>query len=730
MSKKSKHRDCPALGRAITPADCGGGRMSRIPCPADCPHNPFTPENYDQFGEIESRVNGKAQQRLAKTLPAAEAQALLGRMEDGGDDAALCHAIIARALFWQRRADGRTIVESWTDSGLGGLNNDEQVLLSHQRGLMPALLEMRLVLDEQTFEAVDLLAGEGAPPLRIVDQSAASSLRRFNCILGWIYQAPYFWRMSGNAIIIPMFGKREPLEVLREITTHHGGPADLAALRLWVWDHYETVSRTLAAVQAARWKDTMSHLDARYGKARYRLPRGHAGLLKKLGAAGDVEPEEVGDEAADAGFTHEYSLLERAPKGGPAASGSGGPAASGSGGGQLFAPGEPSYGRILIGPDLAQVEGSSSERYARARQRFEALAGKLAEFHSERVDDMASQLKERRAIDYDPALVPPRLLEDPQIIQFQSNRVRVNEPLTEENRSAHESDLLAPQYENFADTPLPALDGRTPRQAAADAARRPALVRLMKSHVNQCDNLRHQKGIDIDLNPMLEDLGLHELVFPPPPLPDETEDFLDDADDFSADDDDLSGVDAEAFGAMLARNVPTELKQEPKPRLITPEDLARRVQAAFRIAEDNEVSIELFETNWPGLMSFAEQVTEDALSNEAFWQVIALMATAALVLHPRPPQGSGQTNHLRLVWRMREEALAFAKVATASNGKAMAMANFLRSSPQPIVSAWLCDAAMQMTLEKKSALKPDDAAIVLPLLKAVVWEMSFHLPPA
>ena len=55
MSKASKRlRDCPALGRAITPAECGAGRGSAYQCPVECPFFPFTPANYekDHAGQV------------------------------------------------------------------------------------------------------------------------------------------------------------------------------------------------------------------------------------------------------------------------------------------------------------------------------------------------------------------------------------------------------------------------------------------------------------------------------------------------------------------------------------------------------------------------------------------------------------------------------------------------------------------------------------------------------
>ena len=46
MSKASKHRLCPALGREISRSDCGENRHSGYACPGACPSNPFALENY------------------------------------------------------------------------------------------------------------------------------------------------------------------------------------------------------------------------------------------------------------------------------------------------------------------------------------------------------------------------------------------------------------------------------------------------------------------------------------------------------------------------------------------------------------------------------------------------------------------------------------------------------------------------------------------------------------
>lgn len=65
MSKKSKTRDCPAVGRSIKSIECGENRHRSYQCPADCPHSPFSFGNYPLLGEIEDRTDKATIERAA-----------------------------------------------------------------------------------------------------------------------------------------------------------------------------------------------------------------------------------------------------------------------------------------------------------------------------------------------------------------------------------------------------------------------------------------------------------------------------------------------------------------------------------------------------------------------------------------------------------------------------------------------------------------------------------------
>jgi hypothetical protein len=79
MSKSSKSRFCPALGRAISRAECGEGRISRIPCSPDCEFNPFGLANCGQFLELEEACDGLAMDRLKKS--ATDVESLTRQMQ-------------------------------------------------------------------------------------------------------------------------------------------------------------------------------------------------------------------------------------------------------------------------------------------------------------------------------------------------------------------------------------------------------------------------------------------------------------------------------------------------------------------------------------------------------------------------------------------------------------------------------------------------------------------------
>ena len=58
---------------------------------------------------------------------------------------------------------------------------------------------------------------------------------------------------------------------------------------------------------------------------------------------------------------------------------------------------------------------------------------------------------------------------------------------------------------------MPHLDGATPRAAAQNADLRPKLVLWLKAQLRELDTVNRQHGLDLNLDPALQELGILEL---------------------------------------------------------------------------------------------------------------------------------------------------------------------------------------------------------------------------
>jgi len=441
-------------------------------------------------------------------MNAAERESMIRALDDSDgatDEVLVNHARFAWRYHWQRDAQGRTFGERWLADKASGLNNDERVLLAGMNAMRPVLIEVHRILDEQTIEGVDLLDGRA---LRILDRAHATAVVRYSAVLTWVYPMPHYERTSGGALFIPEVQGMAPEEIVREVIRHLSGPADPVGERAWLAQHFARTCEALGAVQLARWQDAMSGMDARYTKTDYRV-RNPARLCAQLARRKDVREEEgpLTEEQAQ-GFEKEYVWLKEAVAAEP---------------GQLALPlmgkgkvaaGPLVLGRILVGPKRVRIEAMTRARHHELRARFERLAAGQVEFLGERADDLGAQTFARSAPPFDAALVPPRLRESPPQLALSTHRVAV----TGGDHQPSLLEALRHQYATFLDEPLLGLDGRTPRAAAADPALRPRLVSLMKTHIRGADSRRRKEGLDLDLNPMLAELGLHELISEPPPL--------------------------------------------------------------------------------------------------------------------------------------------------------------------------------------------------------------------
>ena len=702
MSKASKKRHCPAAGREITPAECGEGRGSRFACPADCGFSPFASANYGQLLELEEGLDGLSLARLKED--STDRSALTQRFQSAIRSSSQqdLHALIVWRFLYQTDADGRTCAQRWEQAGFPGLKNDGRVLLRAKMGLRVVLLEVHRVLDAEQIEVVDLLEAQPRPFI-IRDRSLASIATRFSVGLGWAYPLPHYQRMFGSALLLPEISDFEPREVLLEVVRHWGGPTEEGPLRRWLAEHFPRVGQSLTAVSLEHRRMMFAGIDAKFGKAVYELKGPFAACGEVLDDEPNVNADDLSEGERREGFADARVWFVGDENPGLAQSPT--PA------------GEAVLGRVLLGQSHWRVEAMGAERLAVLRRRFEQRMGDRVRFTGERLDDFAQMLAQKDP-QPDLSLVPPRLVAEPNKILFSAARVPM--PVTPKSQSEMERDLRVAMDREFLDHAIPALDGRTPREAARDPVLRPKLVRLMKERVRRCDEHNLETGGRDDVNWMLRELGLDEILFDPPPAGRQPRTFKPgEASGEPAEDDDDDGDEIEV--RLMDPALPRAPRLPDRP--FTVEEVNERLRAAVDEHESAAEAIEAMEGEGCTLLSDVDEITVGLVKNDAFNLVVPslLQIWRAFV-----PAGTRGFNVPRFVLRdaILRETTALTKALKQATPSALD--RYLSSGAQPALAQILFGQLMRLaeTMPKNSRPTPEQLAILGSAQRAVIEELD------
>ena len=374
---QSKKRPCPVLGHDIPAAECAGNRLSRYACVESCAFNPFVPRNYGALLEMEDRVDEATLKRLGGS--AVESGALADAVEAASRRHPMhgAHAAVLWHCFFARDAAGRTFGQRWEEAGFAGLNNDERVLLRGKMQMRVVLLEVHRVIDQQRFEAIDLLEETPAPRV-FVDRGMAAVALRFSALLTWSYPLPHFWRLSGSGIdVAAMNLPFSPRETLEACVTHLGGPAGPEDRHRWLAANFARLDQALTATAHARRSAMFAGLDASSGSASYELLAPLRECLAALTSDPLVERDELRDDEREKGFAEALVWFESQREGEAV---------------RPPVPGRRVLGRVLLGRKEARLEAFSNARMDELNHRFAARLGARVRFSKERRDDIAARL--------------------------------------------------------------------------------------------------------------------------------------------------------------------------------------------------------------------------------------------------------------------------------------------------------------------------------------------------
>ncbi|WP_414661933.1 hypothetical protein [Horticoccus sp. 23ND18S-11] len=594
------------MGREVSSAECGENRLSRYACPECCEHNPFRLAAYSHLLETEDRLDLATVKRLAAEDAVAR-EAMLAAARSNRDLG--LHAVSAWQIFFRRDAGGRTFAERWEQAGFAGLRNDDRVLFRGKMKLRVALVEVHRVIDAERLEVVDLLRPDDAPFI-VVDRSLAARAPRFFVGLGWVYPLAYFWRLSGSALELTDLGPGTWRENIEAIVAHLGGPVGGPAQASWLAENFVRMCEAIIATAQERRRLMFAGIDGAWGAATYTLQMPLAKALRLLEKESAVQPEEVTPEQRQQGFVGVFVWFDDRPE-----------ARTLGNTGQSHSV---VLGRVLVGAREWRLEAMGRARLQDFRARFEARMGKAVTFSRERIDDLTGRMALAEPTP-NLALVPPQLLEEPRKLEVSTSQV----PLPPPGMSAADFQAGMKQaiQRAWKDEPVPALGGRTPREAARNPATRAQVIEWVKQRVREIDSENLRTGGCEDANELIRDLGLTEIDFPPPPSRQRPPE--DDAAASESMDDDFDDFRPEPAG--VARRLPAPRLMGPP---LTQEEAIARVEAALQQFDHAADALGEIVASGSDIVDDLQAMTEEMFAAGEFEMLVPPLIEAWFALVP------------------------------------------------------------------------------------------------
>lgn len=486
----SGKRGCPAINGKICTACCGSKRVSTIACTPKCEYNPFGINSYDLWLRVDGSCQPKMHKFVVDRLASKSIYEEVGkyaigdRPQDDEDFASAAAFLVHNKLFLEPYKDDRCLADVWEREGWSGLTNDERMMVQYRRHAYPALLEIQQTLDDKAMRCLDLL-DKSKRLFVIYDRNTAGRAARFTRLLSWICHYPDFSRLGPSCMELDHHLSSIVMDQIRSSSLREG-ISEVEYLKT----HFVGVCRQATATAKRRMEEMIRGLDANPWIAAYALHADREEIAGLLAQKPEFEPEpppKSGDadalcyawlrkgesqEIEDASSPQIRSEFQRGGVG--------------------------VLGQIRLHSDRLILTAFGEQKFQFAREKLEKYCGNRISFCIESERPLKDELLKRfmgEARDEDEPMDQP----DPE-----------NQIPAEVQRSLLR-DFHDKHYRQFLDDSIPALEGMTPRQAAKDGQMRPALLSLMKEHLNGIDRRNRKEGLDLNIDWILDELNLDEL---------------------------------------------------------------------------------------------------------------------------------------------------------------------------------------------------------------------------
>jgi tetratricopeptide (TPR) repeat protein len=350
---------------------------------------------------------------------------------------------------------GRTLVQEYLRRRGPRLPERERALVESWRDLRFGFWEVQRVEEGEGLELKNVLEGD---TLFVHDVAGSKSQAQWDCHIARINQFEGEWQFVGNAISVPR-PLREQFTDLLEGGARAAGQSPA--------EHFRAGSHT--------WKRVLEGL-YRQMRRDLRIVNAEGNALEFCNAIYQLLDLDAAAAALLAAKMFEDTTSASDPPGmlhfGWLETGGDGPRRS--------------YGSIELGEGELRLECNSRERLAIGRQLVEKHAGSWLRHIEDRFTSLEEAMKNAKASDASEAStkLPPEV-EREVVLK-----------------------LKAEHYAKWPDEPLPALDGRTPREAARTETGRSALHDLLRDMENAEEHERRHGRPAYDFRQLRETLGL------------------------------------------------------------------------------------------------------------------------------------------------------------------------------------------------------------------------------
>ncbi len=351
---------------------------------------------------------------------------------------------------------GRTLVDEYLRRRAGRLDAAEREVLEAFRQARFGLWEVQRVEKDKGIELKDLFVGDR---VFVHDVSSSRSMVRWDCVLSRIYQFEGRWYFGGNSFGVP----RALLPRIMEQMESESREADQTAAS-FVRANSHRWHRLIAELSEQQFADlrlvNAEGDELEFSSAAYRVEN-EAALIAALESAAAFEAGEN-----DPPGVRSFAWLEEAAEG-P----------------------RRSYGNIEIRGGKLRLECNSRARLATGRKLVEKHGGSW-------IRHLGDSFESQDAL---------------------KRKAREGKPRPKTNRGSAlppevEREVLlkfkAEHYERWIDQPLPALEGRTPRQASRSPAGRRALEDLLRTMENNEERAGREGGAAFDFSVVRKRLGM------------------------------------------------------------------------------------------------------------------------------------------------------------------------------------------------------------------------------